>query len=97
MKVITNIIEENGEIYEQVDSYNNETGEVSIEVPPHGDREPLKIMMDPIGVSSIRFDYLAFCLQSLISGHPSGQNVIQVPNQKYTGWSKSSQFGKFWR
>ena len=51
MKVITNIIEENGEIYEQVGTYNNETGEVSIEVAPHGDREPLQIMMDPIRVS----------------------------------------------
>ena len=44
MRVITNIIEENGEIYEQVDSYKNETGEVSIEVPPHGDRESLQIL-----------------------------------------------------
>ena len=62
MKVITNIIEENGEIYEQVDSYNNETGEVSIEVPPHGDREPLQIMMDPIGVSSKDEQVLLFCI-----------------------------------
>ena len=51
MRVIKTVIEENGEIYEQVDSFNNETGEVSIEVPPHGDREPLKILLDPIGVS----------------------------------------------
>ena len=94
MKVIRIIIEENGEIYEQVDSYNNDTGEVSIDVPPHGDREPLQIMMDPIGVSIISQGYKAFCL---LTGHPGGQNFIQVPNQKYTGWSNSSQFGKFWR
>ena len=55
MRVIKNVIEENGEIYEQVDVYNNETGEVSIEVPPHGDREPLSILLDPTGVSSIYF------------------------------------------
>ena len=48
MKVITNIIEENGEIYEQVDIYNNVTGRLSIEVPPHEDREPLQIMMGTI-------------------------------------------------
>ena len=53
MKVIRNIIEENGEIYEQVDSYNNETGEVSINVPPHGDRGALQVMMDPVGVSFV--------------------------------------------
>ena len=55
MRVIRNVIEENGEIYEQVDTYNNETGEVSIEVPPHGDREPLTILLDPTGVSSACF------------------------------------------
>merc|ERR1711936_1206946 len=48
MKVIKTVIEEDGEVYEQVDTYNNETGEVSIEVPPHGDREPLTILLDPI-------------------------------------------------
>ena len=53
MRVIRNVIEENGEIYEQVDTYNNETGEVSIEVPPHGEREPLSILLDPTSVSSI--------------------------------------------
>jgi hypothetical protein len=47
MRVISNIIVENGEIIEQVDQYNNMTGEVSIEVPPHGNREPLQILMDP--------------------------------------------------
>ena len=47
MEVIRHIIEENGEIYEQVDSFNNVTGEVEIEVPPHGDREPMQILLDP--------------------------------------------------
>ena len=94
MKVIKNIIEENGEIYEQVDSYNNETGEVSIEVPPHGEREPLQIMMDPIGVSIISLDSKASFVKT---GHTGGQHDIQVPNQKYTKRSSSSQLGKFWR
>jgi len=40
MEVIRHIIEEDGEIYEQVDSYNNKTGEVVIDVPMH-------IVLDP--------------------------------------------------
>ena len=47
MEVIRHTIEENGEVYEQVDSFNNVTGEVTIEVPPHGDREPMQILLDP--------------------------------------------------
>ena len=81
MRVITNIIEENGEIYEQVDSYNNETGEVSMDVPAHGDREPLQILLDPKGVSSISLDYNAICLKI---GHPGDEHVVQVPNKNYS-------------
>ena len=51
MEVIRHIIDEDGEIYEQVDSYNNETGEVVIEVPSHGDRDPMNIVLDPNTVS----------------------------------------------
>merc|ERR1712013_739620 len=47
MEIIRHIIEEDGEIYEQVDSYNNETGEVVINVPSHGDRDPVNILLDP--------------------------------------------------
>ena len=51
MEVIRHIIDEDGEIYEQVDSYNNETGEVVIEVPSHGDRDPMNIVLDSNTVS----------------------------------------------
>merc|ERR1719317_98267 len=47
MEIIRHIIEEDGEIYEQVDSYNNETVEVVINVPSHGDRDPVNILLDP--------------------------------------------------
>ena len=53
MEVIRHIIEENGEIYEQVDSFNNVTGEVTIELPPHGDRELMQILLDPSTVWQI--------------------------------------------
>ena len=58
MEVIRHIIEEDGEIYEQVDSYNNETGEVVIDVPSHGDREPMNIVLDPNTVSDNIFKEL---------------------------------------
>ena len=58
MEIIRHIIEEDGEIYEQVDSYNNETGEVVIDVPSHGDREPMNIVLDPNTVSDNIFKEL---------------------------------------
>ena len=58
MEVIRHIIDEDGEIYEQVDSYNNETGEVVIEVPSHGDRDPMNIVLDPNTVSDNIFKEL---------------------------------------
>merc|ERR1711892_215622 len=74
MRVIKTVIEENGEIYEQVDSFNNETGEVSIEVPPHGDREPLKILLDPIG-DTLATSTLSKCQ---IKSLPEGVNPHSV-------------------
>ena len=58
MEIIRHIIEEDGEIYEQVDSYNNETGEVVIDVPSHGDRDPINIVLDPNTVSENIFKEL---------------------------------------
>ena len=62
MEIIRHIIEEDGEIYEQVDSYNNETGEVVINVPSHGDREPVNIVLDPNTVSeNISKEFVEHC------------------------------------
>lgn len=62
MKVFSNMIEENGEVIEQVDQYNNMTGEVSIKVPPHGNREPLQILMDPNKVKVFSFSFSPFVI-----------------------------------
>ena len=50
-EIIRHIIQEGGQIYEQVDSYDNTTGEVIITVPPHGDRDAVQIFLSPNTVS----------------------------------------------
>ena len=37
--------EENGEIFEQEDTYNNVTGEATISVPAHGDNSGVEVIM----------------------------------------------------
>jgi len=50
---IKTIIEENGEIVQQTDTYNDNTGEVTINVPAHGDREQIKVLLDPEGATLV--------------------------------------------
>ena len=44
--------EENGEIFEQEDTYNNVTGEASISVPAHGNNSAVEVIMQESTVSN---------------------------------------------
>ena len=50
-KVRKTVVMENGQIVEQNNTYNPDTGEVSLAVPPHGDYEDATIIMDTDSVS----------------------------------------------
>ena len=80
VEVIRHLILEDQDIFEQLDSYNKETGEVSISVLFYGNRESMKIFLNPNSVCVIienAFD-IGVCSLFYKTHGKSNENKCQI-------------------